>query len=132
MSPENSLSSENVNELLATNAPDISPVKWHTRKTHITEASTSTINYHKRKLNEPVDNFKKIYSEKVVRGQGGQFLEIMEDSKQPLVIPDDLILLHEVYQNTQTISQKVLILSAMPPLLNYSKEYLMKTFKCNK
>ena len=120
MFPESSLSSENFNELLATS------------EIHITEASISTISYYKRKLNEAVDNFKRIYFEKVASGQRGQFLDNMEDLKQPLVIPDDLILLHEAYQNTQMFSQKVLILSAIPPLLNYLKEYLMKTFKCNK
>ena len=132
VSLESSVPTEDVNELLETSAPDISPVKWHIRSTAVAESSSSTINYHKRKLNEAIENFLKNYSEKVAPGQGEEFLEIIENTTQPKpVIPEDLRLHHEAYQDTQTHSQKVMILSAIPPH-HYTKDYIMTTFNCNK
>ena len=63
-------------------------------------------------------------------GQGDKFLEIMENLRQSEpVVPDDLILLHEAYQNTLAHCQKVLILSVIPSLLYYSKEYFLAIIK---
>ena len=131
-SAESSYTKDDINEFLDSSTT-ISPLKFQINNTSMNDLSKTAKRYHKRKYNGALESFKFEYSKRVAPGQVTEFLEQCENTNPS--IPDftqsEITLLHDAFSSAERDSQRIIILSALPPE-KYSKVKVMDMFKCHK
>ena len=113
---------------------DASPVRFQIKRKRVDDLSENTKLYLKRKYEEAKNLLAQKFAEGVAPGQSEEFrlsvLECSNENENPSKVPDDLKRFLDIYKNSDTLSQIVIL--ALLDHENYSKTYITDIFECSR